>query len=280
MPASALFYGGATEAYPKWIATSTNNWETAANWSGGVLPGASLDAVVNASGTQQPALYQDTSVLGVDIRAAGQTVNLNGHTLSLGNGGLQIVGGASPTSKIDTGSGNLVLNYTGSSPLQMVEGWIKSGGGTKSGGIDYDWNGTGGITTSAITGAAKQYESLGLRDNGFALANRPAMTQVDGVPVAADSVAVKYTWMGDMDLDGKVTVQDYNEFIHYYFNPPPTADITWMTGDFNYDGKISVQDYNMLIQGYFYAQSRGTLERRRADPRAGPAGGDRHCPGA
>ena len=72
------------------------------------------------------------------------------------------------------------------------------------------------------------------------------MTQVDGVAVSANSVVVKYTWMGDMDLDGKVTVNDYLEFLHYYdyYSPPPGGhDVTWMTGDFNGDGKINVNDY-------------------------------------
>ena len=73
-----------------------------------------------------------------------------------------------------------------------------------------------------------------------------------------------------MDLDGKVTVQDYNLFEHYYFNPPPTADITWMTGDFNYDGRISVQDYNMFIQGYFHAQGLGTLSADEQIPNLAP----------
>ena len=157
------------------------------------------------------------------------------------------------------------MAYDGASPLQTIEGWIKAGGGTKSDGSHYDWNGAGGITSSSV-GGDTLYKSLGLRDNGFALWNRPAMTQVNGVPVAADAVVVKYTWMGDMDLDGKVTVKDYNQFIHYYFNNPPTDDITWMTGDFNYDGKINVQDYNMFIQGYFHSQSLGPLSADEAIP--------------
>ena len=65
--------------------------------------------------------------------------------------------------------------------------------------------------------------------------------------------------MGDMDLDGKVTVNDYLEFLHYY-NPtykPTGADVTWMTGDFNYDGLINVNDYLALLGGYSHQS--GTL---------------------
>ena len=124
-------------------------------------------------------------------------------------------------------------------------------------------------------GGEKSYKSLGIRDYGFDLWNRPAPAMLEGVEIETDtaataSAAVKYTWMGDMDLDGKVTVKDYNLFLHYYFNPPPPDDITWMTGDFNYDGRISVQDYNMFIQGYFYAQGRGTLSADEQIPNLAP----------
>jgi hypothetical protein len=249
VPTSALFHGTMTDAYPNWIATSTNHWETAANWSGSTLPGASIEAVVNSSGTQVPTLYQNTSVLGLDIRAAGRTVNLNGYTLSLGAGGLQLYGGATPTDKIDTGSGNLIVGYTGASPLQMIAGWIKAGGGTKSNARDFDWNGTGGITSSSAA-ANKAHTALGVRDNGFTLINRFPMSEVDGVSVPTNSVVVRYTWYGDMDLDGEVTVNDYLEFLHYYAQNPPPENISWMTGDFNYDGQINVNDYLLLLDGY------------------------------
>ena len=151
---------------------------------------------------------------------------------------------------------------------------IKLGGGTKNGDhIHYDWNGASGITSSSAA-ANNVYTSLGIRDYGYDLWNRPAPATMEGVEIESStsggpaSVAVKYTWMGDMDLDGKVTVQDYNLFTHYYFNHPPTDDITWMTGDFNYDGQINLQDYNMFVQGYFHAS--GTLSADEQIPNWAP----------
>jgi hypothetical protein len=130
--------------------------------------------------------------------------------------------------------------------------------GTKTDGNHFDWNGTSGITTSsvALTGTAKDYIALGVRDYGFDLVNRPAPATLGGVEIESStsgglaSVAVKYTWMGDLDLDGKVTVNDYLEFQHYYETPPAAQYRTWMTGDFNYDGQINVNDYLMFQQGY------------------------------
>ena len=165
---------------------------------------------------------------------------------------------------------------------------IKSGGGTKAGdNLHYDWNGTGGITSSVLTyvrrtaalictcrwasGTTASTCGTGRPRRRWKAcrSNRTAGTMA--------SIAVKYTWMGDMDLDGKVTVKDYDQFIHYYFNNPgvgsnpgTAADITWMTGDFNYDGKISVQDYNWFIQGYFYAQGKYTLSADEQIPNWAP----------
>ncbi len=255
-----------------WLGTVDNHWENAANWAAGIMPGPGMTATLQGTPpAYQPTLYQNQSVQGLDIVTAGWSVNLNGHTLSVGEGGLQIAGGSTPTSKIDLGDGNLIVAYCGASPLKTIEGWIKAGGGTKSNFLDYDWNGAGGITTSAITGAAKIYESLGIRDNGFDLWNRAAMTEVDGVPVPAGAIVVKCTWMGDMDLDGKVTVQDYEEFIHYYFNKPTADTTTWMTGDSNFEGKINVNDYLMLLAGYQHQSRTLAAEEEPAAPAVEPA---------
>jgi hypothetical protein len=157
---------------------------------------------------------------------------------------------------IDIQKGSLVAAYDGASPLQAIETEVIAGGGTKIDGRHFDWNGTVGIMTSAICGSEKQYKSLGMRDTGFTLYNRGAMTAVDGVPVPANSVVVKYTWFGDMDLDGKVDINDYLEWFYYYRNRPDPANISWMTGDFNYDGQINVNDYLMLLNGYRYQTGR------------------------
>ena len=72
-----------------------------------------------------------------------------------------------------------------------------------------------------------------------------------------------------MDLDGKVTVDDYLEFLHYYTSPPAAADLTWMTGDFNYDGKINVNDYLTFLTGY--RDQGAPLAAETAEAAAAPA---------
>jgi hypothetical protein len=236
---------------PTWTGAVNTHWELGGNWDALAVPdGAAVAALDGLVPVNQPVLFADQAVQGLDVLTTGWTMNLSGHTLSVGTDGLSLPGGSSPTAKINVGDGNVVVAYGGASPLQAIEGWIKAGGGSKTDGAHYDWNGAGGITTSAIVGGDNVYRSLGLRDNGFAMANRSPMTQVDGAAVPAGAVVVKYTWIGDMDLDGSVTVNDYLEWLYYYRFQPAPENISWMTGDFNYDGQINVNDYLALLEGY------------------------------
>jgi hypothetical protein len=175
------------------------------------------------------------------------------------------------TSLLDLKDNNLVVNYINNgtgSQLQAVIAMIKSGGGTKTDGAHYDWNGTRGITTSsvALTGTAATYIGLGVRDYGFNLFNQVVQPSIEGVAIESStntaggtaSIVVKYTWVGDMDLDGKVTVNDYLNWLNYYRFQPATGYVSWMTGDFNYDGAINVNDYLALLNAYRF-QSPGGL---------------------
>ena len=175
------------------------------------------------------------------------------------------------TSRLDLRNNNLIVDYTGGgtdggAALAAVTSLVKSGAGTKGDGSHWDWNGNG-ITSSSITltSTGNQYLALGIRDYGFDLFNKPSQSQsIEGVPIDSStvggtaSIVVKYTVMGDMDLDGKCNVNDYAEFLHYLTTPPPAADISWMTGDFNYDGVINVNDYALLLNGLTISAGLGT----------------------
>ncbi len=248
VPAAALYHDSWTNTSPTWTGAVDTNWNNTANWSGGVVPGSGSLAVLSGTpGSRMPTLSQDISVEGLDILTAGWTINLNGHNLTIGNGGLQIAGGSTPTAKIDIGSGTLVLNYAGASPLQNVEGWIKAGEGTISGGLPL-WDGTSGITSASAKSTA--YTALGVRDMSVPLATEATPpTSIDGVPVGPNSVVVKYTWLGDLNLDGKVTYDDYSLFMHDFQNQGGLT-MEWGTGDLTGDGHITYDDYSLLVAGY------------------------------
>jgi autotransporter-associated beta strand protein len=60
-----------------------------------------------------------------------------------------------------------------------------------------------------------------------------------GDDAANSRVIVKYTWLGDANLDGKVTSADL----------PVEGGIDWQHGDFNYDGTVNADDYALFSVG-------------------------------
>ena len=72
----------------------------------------------------------------------------------------------------------------------------------------------------------------------------------DGTNPAAGDVLVKYTYIGDANLDGKVDASDYGRIDAGYL----ARSTGWYNGDFNYDGVVNGSDYT-LIDNAFNLQS-------------------------
>ncbi len=56
------------------------------------------------------------------------------------------------------------------------------------------------------------------------------------------SVLVRLTREGDANLDGNVTLQDFNRLATFFGQ----TNQRWDNGDFNYDGNVNLQDFNRL----------------------------------
>ena len=120
------------------------------------------------------------------------------------------------------------------------------------------WSGTG-LTSSA---AQSHDAAAGSDIYGVALVRNMDLSYpfnttthlFDGVAINNLYILAKYTYMGDTDLDGSITADDYlNLDDGYLMKKAPT----WANGDFNYDGTINYLDY-ALIDNACRAQS-GTL---------------------
>jgi fibronectin-binding autotransporter adhesin len=134
---------------------------------------------------------------------------------------LSIAGGSYPTATLDITNNTFIISYTGFSPATLVEQQIASA---------YDmgnWDGAG-ITSSTAAANTQGSTTIGYVDTG---------TQV----------IIKYTWVGDANLDGVVDASDLAAIC-----PNGT---TWATGDFNYDGVVNADDYALFMLG---AASGGT----------------------
>ncbi len=121
---SMHFYGLSNEQVftgPTWTAVSGNSWNTAANWSGGVVP--------NSVGS--------TATLGTQAVATTITVGSAttvGHVELLGSGSYTIAGGNVLTLQADAGGASVLKTEAGlhtiSTPLQLNTAVAKFGAGT------------------------------------------------------------------------------------------------------------------------------------------------------
>ena len=115
------------------------------------------------------------------------------------------------------------------------------------------WNGAG-IDSSTAAGNTTHLTALGVITS--------VGTTLDGSPVAAGDVLVKYTYYGDTNLDGKVDGSDYSRIDSGFL----THATGWFNGDFNYDGVVNGSDYT-LMDNAFNTQG-ALLASAIADPAA------------
>jgi hypothetical protein len=89
------------------------------------------------------------------------------------------------------------------------------------------WDGKGIISSTA---ASTPGTSVGYNDNGTV-------------------TTIRYTWLGDLDLDGSVTEADVTAMGKIPTTGVEAGQIGWFDGDLNYDGKINQDDYALLALG-------------------------------
>jgi len=58
-------------------------------------------------------------------------------------------------------------------------------------------------------------------------------------------VLVKYTLVGDANLDGNVNLSDYNTVIAHF-----NAAATWTGGSFDYSGSVGLADFNDVVGNF------------------------------
>jgi hypothetical protein len=146
------------------------------------------------------------------------------------------------TGKLDLTNNDLILNYSSISPVGTWNGsaYTNVTGLVASGYNGGNWNGNGIQTSSSssITG-------LGVAEASQALSISGTQTAVfAGETVDSTAVLIKYTYNGDVNLDGKLNVDDYGRID---LNAPFSGTrFGYYNGDFNYDGKINVDDYGKI----------------------------------
>jgi len=202
--------------------------------------------LVNFNGTQRLATYSggviSPGLLNVN---GGKAVLTATGSKVLAVSGLTVNTGAG--AQLDLTDNDMIIHYTTPSPLETVKSLITSGynGGT--------WDGPGIITSSAI-GKINTY-ALGYAQNDKLFVRYSTFS---GEPVGTNptntqdpcAVFVKYTYAGDVNLDGKVDDNDVT-IIGLYYDKGKVSTHYWYQGDIaRYDGKIDDNDITLLVLNY------------------------------
>jgi hypothetical protein len=179
-------------------------------------------------------------------RAQNVTLFVNGGTVQMIPSGasnavtavyyMQIAAGA----KLDLTNNGFLYDYTGTSPQDDVRNMLATGyaGGS--------WNGNS-ITSSTAAAAASGAHKTGI---GYADTADPgvadAITNFTDQTIDGTSILLRYTLMGDSNLDGTVDSGDFNQLANA-FN---SSGQHWFTGDFNYDGIVNALDFNAIASNF------------------------------
>jgi hypothetical protein len=139
---------------------------------------------------------------------------------------------AAGTGQLDITNNSMVIRGM---TLAQVQAAITQGfnGGT--------WNGAG-INSSVAATDPNGVTAVGYADNGAYGAS--SFKGVTGL--TASDVLVKFTYYGDADLSGDVTLDDFTQFLDGMNN----GGTTWLVGDFDYSGTVTLDDFSQFLYGY------------------------------
>jgi len=136
----------------------------------------------------------------------------------------------SGTGTLDIGNNHIIIDYTtGNDPIASIAAWIKSGYNSDA------WTGTGITSSDAVANKAK----YGI---GYADAADPG----NPAGLSSGQIEIRYTLLGDANLDGKVNGTDFT-ILATNFNQ---SGKSWDQGDFNYDGKVNGTDFLVLAADF------------------------------
>ena len=67
-----------------------------------------------------------------------------------------------------------------------------------------------------------------------------------GQTVTSSSLLIRYTYLGDANLDGTVNALDFNALASNF----GSSGVPWTSGDFNYDGTVNTLDFSALAANF------------------------------
>ena len=226
------------------VLTGTNTYTGSTAVNGGTLQLGSGTA--GSDGT-----IAGTSGVAV---AAGATLAYNragnttaGYVIS-GSGAVTKSGAGTQTlSAANTYSGGTVVNggtlvVSAAAATPLLSGTLTTGGtDIRNGAVTFTGGDPVAIRGLLASGFAASFASGTLRSS-TATAARGLGYKSDGT-----GVTVKAAFYGDADLDGGVSINDFNALAG---NFGQSTGRVWTDGDFDYDGGVSINDFNLLAGNF------------------------------
>jgi len=216
----------------------------------GIIFGGSGELRIDQGVMQIGASYPSPSVGALKV-ADGAKFVLGGSRQAIVATSISLVGSA----QLDLGNNDLILDYTGESPIAGVADRIRA---ARNGGA---WTGPG-ITSSAARDNPNHNTTLGAMEATDYQSVNGADTTFDGHTIDSTAILVKYTYYGDTDFNGKVNFDDYVRTDAGFGN----HRTGWMNGDFDGNGQVNFDDY-VLIDLAFNTQSQPLAMRGQGAPR-------------
>ena len=139
----------------------------------------------------------------------------------------------SGTGALDLNDNDLVVNNGSFADVQaLVFGGFRS---------SPDPSATGIVSTTSQNDGGKEIHAV-LDNSLLGVADWPPGS---GNTISPNAIVAKYTYFGDLNLDGQVTGDDYPS-IDSNLNTTPPAGLAWIMGDANLDGQVTGDDYAVI----------------------------------
>jgi hypothetical protein len=192
-----------------------------------------------AAGSRLTITSDITASAGVDLSKQGpgtlEAKNLRLDSLIIDTGTIQVTANGSatglsvinsltvaPTAQLDLADNDLVVN---DAPFSTMQAMVLAGFGAST-----------AITSSTSDGS----QILALFDNA-----QVGATDWMGLAIGPNAIVGKYTYFGDVNIDGQVTGDDYT-VIDANLNTSPPEGLGWLSGDANLDGAVTGDDYTVI----------------------------------
>jgi hypothetical protein len=199
-----------------------------------------IDWTMGASSGHLP--INDPNGLTINSTGASETINLsyaNGNPLPNRlnlNGTLTVVGlqGTNPLAgtALDIGSSTIYISYGSSDPISAIKSALHNGYNNGA------WNGAPTASSGVITSTPARTNPNHSTAIGFA-----DSSDGQGINTNPNTIELKYTLIGDANLDGQVNSTD----LQILLTSLNTSGRSWDQGDFDYSGNVNSSELQDLL---------------------------------